>query len=706
MNPSLQWETPVQFVKGVGPHKASLLRKIGLVTVEDLLFNLPYRYEDRTQIQKISRLSGHENQMVCGEIKAVRTQVTLRKHLKIFEVILGDETGVLSCKWFNQPYLEKLFKPGQKVILTGKVAPNRFQHFRLEMNPVSYEFVTGNEEDLTHHGKIVPVYHETPGMTSKQLRFLIKSLLEENLLFSAREKLPLSIVQKYGFPALRESLKEIHFPSCQEAFLQLSSGKSPFRRRLVFEDFFLLEMGLTLRKNKNVEENKGVSFKVDGGLEGDLLKLLSFKLTSAQIRVLEEIKKDMQNTHPMNRLLQGDVGSGKTVIALIAMLIAIENGFQACLMVPTELLAEQHFFNLAPLLLRLNITAGLLTHGMGKKEQAVVLENAAGGKIHLVIGTHSLIQEKVRFKRLGIAVVDEQHKFGVMQRMELKKKGDSPDILIMTATPIPRTLALTVYGDLDLSVLDELPPGRKPVQTRLFYENQRKSVYSFIEKEIIGGRQAYIVYPLVEESEKVDLNAAVTMAQTLQDIVFPQFKIGLLHGRMKSVEKERVMKQFKNREVQILVSTTVIEVGIDISNASLMVVEHAERFGLAQLHQLRGRVGRGLYQSYCLLVAGYPVSEDAKRRLQAMVKTSNGFELAEEDLAIRGPGEFFGTRQSGLPELRVANLLRDGRMLEEARREAMDLLQKDPLLVHPYHQTLKEALFLRWKTGLDLISIG
>ncbi|MHB8482877.1 MAG: ATP-dependent DNA helicase RecG, partial [Nitrospiria bacterium] len=545
MDSSLHWETPVQFVKGVGPHKASLLKKIGLVTVEDILFNLPYRYEDRTQIQKISRLSCNENQMVCGEVKTVRTRVTPRKYLKIFEVILGDETGVLSCKWFNQPYLEKLFKPGQKVILTGKVALNRFEHFRLEMNPVSYEFVTGDEEDLIHHGKIVPIYHETPGMTSKQLRSLIKSLLEESLLFSAREKLPLPLVQKYGFPSLQAALKEIHFPSCQETFLQLSTGKSPFRQRLVFEDFFLLEMGLSLRRNKNVEENKGFTFRINGGLEGDLLKLLSFKLTSAQIRVLEEIKKDMRNIYPMNRLLQGDVGSGKTVVALIAMLIAIENGFQACLMVPTELLAEQHYFNLAPLLSRLNITAGLLTHGMGKKEQTVVLESVVEGKTHLVIGTHSLIQEKVRFKNLGVAVVDEQHKFGVMQRMELKKKGNSPDILIMTATPIPRTLALTIYGDLDLSVLDELPPGRKPVQTRLFYENQKKSVYSFIEKEIIGGRQAYIVYPLVEESEKLDLKAAVTMAQTLQDIVFPQFKIGLLHGRMKPEEKERMMKQFK-----------------------------------------------------------------------------------------------------------------------------------------------------------------
>ncbi|MBI1821195.1 MAG: ATP-dependent DNA helicase RecG [Nitrospirae bacterium] len=701
MNSTLRWETPVQFVKGIGPYKAVLLKKLGLVTVEDVLFNLPYRYEDRTKIQKISRLSPNENQMVFGEVKAVRTQITPRKHLKIFELILGDETGVLSCKWFNQPYLEKVFKTGQKVILTGKVSPNRFEHFRLEMNPVSYELVTGDEENLTHHGKIVPVYHETPGMTSNQMRSLIKSLLEENLLL-AREKLPLALVRKYAFPSLGEALKEVHFPSGPETFFQSSLEKSLFHRRLVFEDFFLLEMGLALRKNKISRENKGFSFKIDGGMEGELLRHLSFKLTPAQGRVLGEIKKDMQSLYPMNRLLQGDVGSGKTVVALIAMLIAIENGFQACLMVPTELLAEQHYFNLTPLLLRLNIAAGLLTHGMGKKEQTKVLESAAEGKTDLVIGTHSLIQEKVQFKRLGIAVVDEQHKFGVMQRMELKKKGDSPDILIMTATPIPRTLALTVYGDLDLSVLDELPPGRKPIQTRLFYESQRKSVYSMIEKEVNGGRQAYIVYPLVEESEKLDLNAAVTMFKTLEETVFPQFKIGLLHGRMKSGEKERVMKQFKNQEIHILVSTTVIEVGIDVSNASLMVVEHAERFGLAQLHQLRGRVGRGPYQSYCLLVANTPVSEDAKKRLKAMVNTTDGFKLAEEDLAIRGPGEFFGTRQSGLPELRVANLLRDGKMLEEARREAMDLLQKDPLLVHPDHGGLKETLLRRWNARLDL----
>lgn len=706
MNSRINWDTPLQYVKGVGPYKASLLKKLGLTTVEDLLFYLPYRYEDRTTVKKISQLTLDEVQMVSGTIKRVGSRTTSRKHFRIFELILEDETGLLICKWFNQPYLEKILKPGERMILTGKVSLNRFEGNRFEMSPLSYETINESEDRPVDHGKFVPVYHETEGLSSKNLRMLVKSLFNEGFLQNEKERLPAFLVEKFQFPSLSDALREIHFPSTRELYLEALEGRTIFQRRMVFEDFFYLEIGLTLRKNRNSHEDKGISFNTEGVLEEKLLQSLSFQLTSAQHRVLQEIRRDMKSDLPMSRLLQGDVGSGKTVVALISMLIAVENGYQACLMVPTEILAEQHYFNFQPLLRKLNISTGLLTQSLSRKEQMTMLEEIAGGKSQLIIGTHSLVQDRVLFKNLGITVIDEQHKFGVRQRLELKKKGKSPDMLVMTATPIPRTLALTVYGDLDLSVLDELPPGRKPIQTRLFYEKQRHACYSFIEKEIRGGRQVYIVYPLIDESEKLDLKAAVTMAEQLQNEIFPSFRIGLLHGKLKPEEKEKTMSAFKEKELHILVSTTVIEVGIDISNASLMVIEHAERFGLAQLHQLRGRVGRGSFQSYCFLMAQYPVSDDGKRRLKAMVNSSNGFELAEEDLSIRGPGEFFGTRQSGIPELRVANLLRDGKMLEVAREEAISLLRRDPLLELSEHQGLREFLLRRWKDKLDLISMG
>jgi len=707
MKSRLNWDTPLQFIKGIGPYKSGLLKKIGLITVEDLLFYLPFRYEDRTTIKKIAQLTLNDVQMVSGEVRSTRTVVTSKRHLKIFETVIEDESGLLICKWFNQPFLEKVFKAGDKIILTGKVGLNRFEQNRKEMTPLSYEIINNESDDLAiHHGKIVPVYHETEGITSKYLRSLIYNILGEDFLLLEKEKLPFSLIQKFQFPSQSEALRELHFPSSQESFQKISQGKSPFHHRLVFEDFFILEIGLTLRKNQNNRENKGLSFNIDGEMEGQLLKTLTFKLTDAQKRVLQEIKRDMKAHVPMSRLLQGDVGSGKTVVALIAMLIAIENGYQSCLMVPTEILAEQHFFNFAPFLGQLNVNLGLLTNGMTKREQTEMLERIANGNCQLTIGTHSLVQERVQFKNLGLTVIDEQHKFGVMQRMTLKKKAEAPDMLIMTATPIPRTLSLTVYGDLDISVLNELPPGRKNIHTRLFYEKQRHSTYAMIEKEIKEGRQVYMVYPLIEESEKLDLNAAVTMANRLQNEVFPNFKIGLLHGKMKPDEKEKTMTAFKDRKINILVSTTVIEVGIDVSNASLIMIEHAERFGLAQLHQLRGRVGRGSFQSYCFLMACYPISEDAKRRLDAMVKTSDGFKLAEEDLSIRGPGEFFGTRQSGLPELKVASLLKDGQILEEARDEAIKLLQKDPLLDDPENRGLREVLLKRWNEKLDLFSMG
>lgn len=705
MNAPLRWETSVQFVKGIGPMKAALFKKIGVETVEDLLLYLPYRYEDRTRMKKVRELVPNEQQTFSGEVREFRNRMTPRRRVKIFELVVGDETGVVVCKWFNQPYLEKVFKTGQKVVLTGKPARNPYERFQVEFSPVSYEILSGEDDDLIHHGRIVPVYHETQGLTSRMIRKLMKTLLEEERLFSG-ESLPTEILSRHSFPPLLEALREVHFPSNREAFIALPEDGGPFRKRLVFEDFFFLEIGLLTKKTGEAGRTGGISFRPGGELEKKLMESLPFSLTAAQRRVLDEIQRDMASPRPMSRLLQGDVGSGKTVVALLAMLMAFENGYQACLMAPTEILAEQHYFNMKSLLQPLGIEPLLLTSGTVRHEQEENLRKISKGSAGLIIGTHSLVQEHVQFGNLGLAVVDEQHRFGVRQRMELKKKGAFPDMLIMTATPIPRTLALTLYGDLDLSVLDELPPGRRPIETRISYAKQRAALYSRVEAELRQGRQAYVVYPLIEESEKVDLAAAVTMFRELQDKVFSGWTVGLLHGRMKREEREDVMARFKKGEIHILVATTVIEVGVDVSNASMMVIEHAERFGLAQLHQLRGRVGRGPYQSCCFLAAEYPMSEEAKRRLSAMVRTCDGFKLAEEDLAIRGPGEFFGTRQSGIPELRVASLLKDGPVLEIARREAVAILKSDPRLSKPEHRILKEVLARRWRDRLDIVTTG
>jgi ATP-dependent DNA helicase RecG len=459
-------------------------------------------------------------------------------------------------------------------------------------------------------------------------------------------------------------------------------------------------------KKRGVALETGISFKTDGVLVKRLLNLLSFKLTHAQERVLSEIKEDLEKPHPMNRLIQGDVGSGKTIVALLTCLYVVECGYQAAIMAPTEVLAEQHFLNLHRWVESLGVKVALLTSSVKGSEREDLYQRIRNGDVQLVIGTHAVIQEAVEFNRLGLAIIDEQHKFGVVQRGLLKKKGGNPDVLVMTATPIPRTLAMTIYGDLDFSLIDEMPPGRMPVETKVFPESARAKVYRIVEEEVRKGRQAFVVYPLVEESEKLDLKDATRMAEHLQKEVFPEFRIGLLHGRMKSDEKEAIMMEFKEGRIQILVATTVIEVGIDIPNASVMVVEHAERFGLSQLHQLRGRIGRGRYPSKCILLAQYRSSEEAKVRLRAMEKTTDGFKIAEEDLALRGPGEFFGIRQSGLPDFRVAHIIRDTPILIEARKEAFRLIQEDPELIHPSHAGLKDILIKRWKGRMELATIG
>jgi ATP-dependent DNA helicase RecG len=555
----------------------------------------------------------------------------------------------------------------------------------------------GEEDERIHMGRLVPVYPLTEGLTQRPLRSLIWKLLEQ---YAARvaDPLPQALRETRKLLPLNEAIRALHFPSTEEETLRA-------RRRVVFDDFLLLQLGLAIRRSRQ-ESVRGIVIDQPGKLIRQMRKQLSFTLTKAQERVWEEIRQDLARPTPMNRLLQGDVGSGKTIVAALAILTAAEAGVQSALMAPTEILAEQHVMTLSQLLPPLGVRVALLTSGMKAKERKAVLADLKRGAGDCLVGTHALIQEGVEFKRLGLAVVDEQHRFGVLQRASLRAKGEHPNLLVMTATPIPRTLALTLYGDLDLSVIDEMPPGRKPIITVWRTEQKRQQIYQFLHEEIAAGRQVYVVCPMVEESAESDLKAATEMAERLQKDVFPGERIGLMHGRLRFDEKEAVMRTFKAGAISILVSTTVIEVGIDVPNASVMLVEHAERFGLAQLHQLRGRVGRGPWKSYCILLAGGKLSEEARKRLETMVESQDGFRIAEVDLELRGPGEFFGTRQSGLPEFKIADLLRDGPILGEARQEAFTIAASDPLLEKPEHLPLRHALLARWQGKIDLASVG
>jgi ATP-dependent DNA helicase RecG len=629
---------------------------------------------------------------------------TKRQRVKVFELLITDKSGMLVGSWFNQPFMKKMFKPGQKVILSGIVKANPYKGGLPQIDNPDYEIMDENEEDnLIHTGRTVPIYRTTAGLSVRYLRSMMKTVLD-SCGAATHDPLPGFLVDKYSLLRVPEALFEVHFPTREKDLEVLNRGMSPAHRRLSFEELFVLELGLALRKRGVTAEKKGIQFKPLDGLESELRKNLPFRLTNAQERVLAEIKRDMTAERPMNRLVQGDVGCGKTVVALIASLMAVENGYQACIMAPTEILAEQHFRNMNAMAALLGVPMQSLTGRRKKKEKAAILGEIESGAARIVVGTHALIEEQVKFRRLGLAVIDEQHRFGVMQRSTLTSKGYEPDVLVMTATPIPRTLALTVYGDLDVSVIDEMPAGRSPIITRLFFENKRREAYQFIENELGKGRQAYVVYPLVEETEKSDLKAATEMAAHLQKDIFPRWRLGLLHGRMKAEEKEPVMASFRSGETHLLVSTTVIEVGVDVPNATVMVIEHPERFGLAQLHQLRGRVGRAGHQSYCILMGPRMFAEEARERLTAFSRTNDGFKIAEEDLRMRGPGEFFGTRQSGLPDLRAANIIRDADLLEQARTEAFDLLQKDPQLTG--YPQLRDLVRRKWRGRLGLISVG
>ena len=697
-------QTPIQYVKGVGPKLAKLLEKKDIRTVEDGLYFLPRAYEDRRHLKKISELRAGKKETGFGEIMLSGMAFFQGGKKKVFEVLVGDGSGMITLKWFhgNERYLLERFKKGRKMIFSGEV---RLFNYQKEIHHPDVEIVEGDiEEDYLNFKRIVPIYSETEGLYQRTLRRLMKNIID-GYADELASPIPAEIVERQDLIGFAEAFRRVHFPPDGESIEKLNLQRSDGHRRIIFDEFFFLELGLALKK-RGIALDAGISFKTDGVLSQKLLQRLSFQLTAAQVRTLSEIVKDMEKPHPMNRLIQGDVGSGKTVMALLASLRVVECGYQAAIMAPTEVLTEQHYLTIHRWVEPLGIRVALLTSNIKGSEREEIYGRIRSGEVQIVIGTHAVIQEQVEFHRLGLAIIDEQHKFGVVQRGSLKKKGENPDVLVMTATPIPRTLAMTLYGDLDISLIDEMPPGRMPIETKVFPESARSRVYRIVEEEVRKGRQVFIVYPLVEESEKLDLKNATQMAEHLQKDIFPAFRVGLLHGRMKSEEKEAIMMEFKERKIEILVATTVIEVGIDIPNASVMVVEHAERFGLSQLHQLRGRIGRGQYRSKCILLAQYRSSEEARVRLRAMEQTNDGFKIAEQDLELRGPGDFFGIRQSGLPDFRVAHILRDTPILIEARKEAFQLVQEDPELEKPAHSALKEVLKKRWRGRLEMAAIG
>ncbi|MFQ3611080.1 MAG: ATP-dependent DNA helicase RecG [Fimbriimonadales bacterium] len=679
---SIMPETEVRFLRGVGDKLAQVLAKLNIYTVADLVYHLPRRYEDRTQFRKIGHARPGEAATFMGTIVTV-DNLRPRPNITVTKAFLDDGSGVLELIWFNQPYMKDILLRlrNKKIVVYGLVKDS---NWGLQMETPEWEELGTDDDpnDLLGMNRIVPIYPLTEGIRQKRMRQIVYNALQ--VVDQIPDSLPPAVIRRVGLMPLHDALRQIHFPDNAD---QIEAA----RRRLVFEEFFVMQVGVGLQRLQTQQE-QGIAMRIDADhLTEQLHRIVPFELTNAQKRVIREIWSDMARPHPMNRLLQGDVGSGKTVVAAAAILAAVDNHYQAAIMAPTEILAEQHYINLHRLFQPLGINVELMVGRLTQRQRNEARERIASGRGMVAVGTHALIQEGVEFARLGLAVIDEQHRFGVLQRAALRDKGISPHVLVMTATPIPRTLTLTLYGELDVSVIDELPPGRKPVKTHWKTPEERIKVYEGVRKMIEQGRQAYIICPLIEESDKLQVRAAEEMAEHLQKDVFPDLKVGLLHGRMKPIEKEEVMEAFRRGETHILVSTTVIEVGVDVPNAAAIVIEDADRFGLAQLHQLRGRVGRSEHQSYCILV-GNPKSEDGQRRLEVMTQTTNGFIIAEEDLRIRGPGEIYGTRQSGMPSFRVADLVKDIGMLEVARQEAFQLLERDPDLSRPEHKPLQEAV--------------
>ncbi len=748
----LELHTPVQYVKGIGPRLAEVLASKGISTVEDLLYYLPFRYEDRLNPRRIAELRPGEMASVIAE---VRTSALFRtKKMPLFELTVGDPAtaaakglfgagppATLKCIWFNGTYLRDRFQPGQLVALYGKVELSTFGRQRLQLTNPQFEILDGHNGDAPEAiaesleiGRIVPIYESAGGgkVTSRWFRRIIHTALE-NLSPEVPDAIPEAVRQRMSLVPRRDAFQLAHWPEESARLEDLQAARTPAQVRLIFEELFFLELGLEL-KRKRMRALPGIAFAIDQGVRDAVKRILPFHPTAAQKRVLKEIADDMRQPAPMRRLLQGDVGSGKTIVAFQAAIIAIENGYQTALMAPTEILATQHYLSARRVLEKAGYRIVLLTGSVEESRKRDIRRHVAQGNAQLVIGTHALIEEKVEFSNLGLVIVDEQHRFGVLQRLKLMKKALTseegvarvsepaghgseaqaieapdlqPDTLVMTATPIPRTLALTLYGDLDISILDEMPPGRTPIVTRRVSDDRSDEVFAFVRKQVAAGHQAYVVYPVIEENEEKEIKAATKMYDEIRRRILPDLGIGLLHGRLDAEQKDDIMRRFQAGQIDVLVSTTVIEVGVDVPNATVMVIEHAERFGLAQLHQLRGRIGRGAAKSFCVLVTGGKVTPEAGQRLDTMVATTDGFQIAETDLRLRGPGEFFGTRQAGLPGFRVANLIRDRDLLEAARREAATVISGGDQQVTPA-ETSRALVHLRshWQRRYGLVEVG
>jgi ATP-dependent DNA helicase RecG len=694
--------TPLTYIKGVGPARAAMLEAKGLLTVEDLIGYFPFRYEDRSNMKTIAQLAPGEMATVIAEVRSAKLSGFRRRNLGMFEARFTDSSrALLTGKWFHGGYLANVLAEGMRVALFGKVEFDSYSG-ELSMLHPEFEILSGDDEDgeaSLHTGRIVPIYEAVSKLTTRVLRVFMHRILEQ--LTPPEDYLPAHLIQQLKMPGRSTAIRETHFPTDSDLRL-LNAFRSPAQFRLIFEEFFWLECGVSLKRAK-ARTLPGIAFELNDRIRERVKAMLPFKPTEAQKRVIKEIAGDMKEPRPMNRLLQGDVGSGKTIVAAEAAVIAIENGYQVAILAPTEILAAQHGIYFRQILSKLGYVTVLLTGSFTSREKAQLKKLVVEGLAHVVVGTHALLGKDVEFKRLGLAIVDEQHRFGVLQRLGLVQKGVHPDVLVMTATPIPRTLAMTIYGDLDVSIIDELPPGRKPIITKHATADRIEQVYSFVKQQVEEGRQAYVVYPVIEESETQAMKAAQKEYEHLSHEVYPQLSVGLMHGRLAPDDKEAVMQRFKEGRVQILVSTTVIEVGVDVPNASVMVVEQAERFGLAQLHQLRGRVGRGAAQSYCVLVTE-KMNDSARERIRTLVESTDGFYISEMDLKLRGPGEFFGTKQSGLPSLRVANILRDGEILEIARREAVSFVTSPP----SEEELRRAVLYIRdhWQRRYGLVTVG
>jgi ATP-dependent DNA helicase RecG len=711
----LELSTSVQYVKGIGPRLAEVLAAKGIHTVDDLVHYLPFRYEDRLNPRGIAELRAGEMATVIAEVR--NSGLFRTRRMPIFQMVAGQGRTKLKCLWFNGTYLRDKFKPGQMVALYGKVEQDRGGELQLHQPQFEILGEAGDDgaadaaekklEASWEIGRIVPIY-ESAGqgrLTARWFRRAIRVALE-NLPPELPDPIPQMVREHISLIPTREALWKVHWPEAGESFEDLQTAHTPAHIRLIFEELFFVELGLELKRREQKAQT-GIAFQLNEKVREAIKKILPFHPTEAQKKVLKEIAADMGKPSPMRRLLQGDVGSGKTIVAFEAAIIAMENGYQVALMAPTEILAQQHYFSARRILEPAGYRVVLLTGSLEDDRKREIRRHLAQGNAQLVIGTHALIEQKVEFANLGLVIVDEQHRFGVMQRFKLMKKTAEPDVLVMTATPIPRTLALTLYGDLDVSVINELPPGRTPIMTRCISDDRAEEVWKFVRKQVEAGHQAYVVYPVIEENEETELKAALKMYKELSNKIFPDLKVGLLHGRLDAELKDQVMRMFQKGELQILVATTVIEVGVDVANATVMVIEHAERFGLAQLHQLRGRIGRGAAKSYCVLMTGGKVSEDGERRLDAMVRTNDGFQIAELDLELRGPGEFFGTRQAGVPSFQVANLIRDRQLLEAARREAALVLAGPNADVS--QEEINRALHhmrTRWQKTYGLVEVG